>query len=206
MHLSGLGRGHVPEVVARAAVRPAIVYDAAMPPEPDRSEIHRRFRRLTAGYRSGDIAAVQAVLGWPEDFPNTLQPMELASGDWPLVSAINLSPLRFVRRLLELGADPNYEARDGFPSLMAAIDAPRSDVTRLLALLLRHGARTDQRGVNDWTPLHYAVARRNLDAVRLLLAHGADVDAPTRIDDRTTPREDAEAVGFIEAVQAMAER
>jgi ankyrin repeat protein len=193
-------------VAAPSAVRLAIVYGGAMSPEPDRSENYRRFRLLTAGYRSGDIAAVKAVLGWPEDFPNTPQPMELASGDWPLVSAINLSPLRFVRRLLELGADPNYEARDGFPSLMAAIDAPRSDVTRLLALLLRHGARTDQRGVNDWTPLHFAVARRNLEAVRLFLAHGADLHARTRIDDCSTPREDAEAAGFIEAVQAMAGR
>jgi ankyrin repeat protein len=150
------------------------------------------------------MAAVKAALGWPEHFPNTPQPRELACGDWPLVSAINLSPLRFIRQLLDLGADPNYEALDGFPSLMATIDAARPDSAQVLALLLHHGARTDQRGVNDWTPLHHAVARRNLQAVRLLLARGADPHARTRIDDCSTPLEDAAAAGFVEAVRAMA--
>jgi hypothetical protein len=178
-------------------------YDRRMQPGPDRSETHRRLRLLTAGYKSGDMAAVKAVLGWPEDFPNTPQPTELASRDRPLVSAINLSPLRFIRQLLDLGADPNYEALDGFPSLMAAIDAPRPDVAQVLELLLHYGARTDQRGINDWTPLHHAVARRSLEAVRVLLVHRADVHARTRIDDCSTPFEDAKAAGFAEAVRAM---
>lgn len=174
-----------------------------MSPEPDRCARYRRFQQLTAAYRAGDLAAVKAVLGWPEDFPNTAQPMELASGDWPLVTAINLSPLRFIRQLLDLGADPNYEALDGFPSLFAAIDSGRADACDLLALLIRYGARTDQRGINDGTPLHHAVARRDLAAVEVLLAHGADPHARTRIDDCSTPLEDALAGGFAEAAAAM---
>ena len=160
-------------------------------------------QKLAAAYRSGDLAAVKAALGWPESFPNTPQPMAAGCGDWPLASAINLSPLRFVRRLIDLGADPNYESLGGFPSLFAAIDAPRADVVELMSLLLSRGARTDQRGVNDWTPLHYAVARRNLAVVRLLLAHGANPQARSRIDDRTSPIEDAVASGFGDAAQAM---
>jgi ankyrin repeat protein len=73
----------------------------------------------------------------------------------------------------------------------------------LIALLLRHGARTDQRGVNDWTPLHLAVTRRNLEGVRVLVAHGADANARTRVDDFSTPLEDAQAAGFAEAIEAM---
>jgi ankyrin repeat protein len=169
----------------------------------DRCEVHRRYVKLTEGYRTGDMAAIKAVLGWPEDFPNCAQPMELASGDWPLVTAITLSPLRFIRRLLELGADPNFEALDGFPSLFCALDADRDDKVELLGLLLRHGARTDQRGINDYTPLHYAVVRRNLEAVRLLLEHGADPTARTRIDDCSSPLEDAEAMGFTEAADLL---
>ena len=163
----------------------------------------RRAQRLRGAYAAGDMAGVKAGLGFPESFPNCPQPMDLASGDWPLVTAINLSPLRFIRQLLDLGADPNYESCDGFPSLFGAIDASRSDARDVLALLLRHGARTDQRGVNDWTPLHRAVARRNLPAVRLLVAYGADPGARTRIDDHTTPLEDAQAAAFTEAVAAM---
>jgi ankyrin repeat protein len=174
--------------------------------DPDRCKTYRRFRQLDSAYRTGDMAGVKAALGWPEAFPNSPQPMELASGDWPLVTAINLSPPCFVRRLLELGADPNYEAPDGFPSLIAAIDSRRDDRCELMALLLRHGARTDQRGINDWTPLHHAVARRDLPALLVLLDHGADPQARTRIDDLSTPLEDALAAGFVEAAAAMQAR
>ena len=174
-----------------------------MASEHDRAASYRRFQRLNAAYRAGDMAGVKAALGWPEDFPNTPQPMKLASGDRPLVTAISLSPLRFIRQLLDLGADPNYQALDGFPSLFAAIDSPRADACDVLGLLLRYGARTDQRGINDWTPLHHAVARRNLPAVRKLLDHGADPHARTRIDDCSTALEDALSTGFIEAAAAM---
>jgi ankyrin repeat protein len=182
------------------------VYALAVSAEADRCERYRRFKRLDAAYRAGDLAGVKAALGWPEGFPNSPQPMELASGDWPLVTAINLSPLRFIRQLLELGADPNFEALDGFPSLFVAIDSGRPDAADVLALLLRYGAHTEMRGLNDGTALHHAVARRDLAAVRLLLAHGADPHARTRIDDCSTPLEDAEAAGFSEAALAMRAR
>ena len=172
-------------------------------PADDQLETGRKALRLTDAYRAGDLAAVKAALGWPEDFPNVAQPMALGCGDWPLASAITLSPLTFVCRLLELGADPNYDAPGGFPSVFAAIDAPRADTEALVEALLDAGARVDQRGINDWTALHYAVARRNLAVVRLLLAHGADPEARTRIDHPSTPLEDAVAAGFDAAVEAM---
>lgn len=52
-----------------------------------------------------------------------------------------------------------------------------------------------QRGLNDWTPLHYAVSLDDAEAVEVLLAHGADVDARTRIDDCDTPVQLAESCG-----------
>ena len=54
----------------------------------------------------------------------------------------------------------------------------------------------DMRGVNDWTPLHYAVAIRSVDAIRLLLAAGADPALETRIDHYRTATEEAEIAGF----------
>jgi len=169
----------------------------------DRCERAARHRRLSEAYRAGDLAAVKAELGWPEDFPNTVQAMELSCGDRPIIAAIMLSPIRFIRQLLDLGADANFEAQDGFPTLIEALDVQRDDRIEVMRLLLHYGARTDQRGVNDSTPLHYAVMRRNLEAVKLLLDHGADVQARTRIDDYSTPLEDARAAGFKEAAALM---
>ncbi|TIW54227.1 MAG: ankyrin repeat domain-containing protein, partial [Mesorhizobium sp.] len=69
----------------------------------------------------------------------------------------------------------------------------RHDVIRTL---IEHGADPDMRGVNDWTPLHYAVAMRDVEAIRLLLAAGADPALRTRIDDCSTALEEADDAGF----------
>ena len=152
---------------------------------------------------AGDVAALRAALDDPPDFPNCRQPFDLAVGDHPLEYAIYWSPLAFIEQLIELGADPNYPDHAGFPSLIAALCSRSPDKLRIIKLLLASGAEVGQRGVNDWTPLHYAVVERNVDAVRLLLAHGADPTLKIRIDDRTSPLEDAEAIGFTAGAELM---
>jgi hypothetical protein len=169
----------------------------------DRCALYRQFTAVDGAYRRGDLDALKAALGDPEGFPNCLLPFDLAVGDHPLEYAIAWSPLPFVRTLLEIGADPNYPAQDGFPSLIETLATDRPDKHALLSLLLDAGADVQQRGHNDWTPLHYAVVRRDFTAVTLLLAKGADPAARTRIDECSTPLEDAEAIGFSEAVALL---
>ena len=65
----------------------------------------------------------------------------------------------------------------------------------ILELLLSSGADVQQRGHNDYTPLHYAAAMEDMRAMELLLAHGADLNARTRIDDYATPLEEMEILG-----------
>lgn len=169
----------------------------------DRCEIHRQFKAVDDAFRRGDFTGLEAALGNPPDFPNCLQPFDLGVGDYPLEYAIYWSPLPFIAELLERGADPNYPDRSGFPSLIAVLSAHRPDRDTVLRLLLEKGADPQQRGLNDLTPLHDAVTRRNLAAVEMLLEHGADPTIRTRIDDCSTPLEDAEAIGFRAAADLM---
>jgi len=157
---------------------------------------------LHEAYTRGDLETVKAMLGDPPDFPNCPGPYGV--GEIILEYAIYHSPIGFIRRLLELGADLNYRDHAGFPSLIAALSCgARKDMCDILELLLAFGADIQQRGVNDYTPLHYAANLQDLKAIDLLLRHGADPGARTRIDHYATPLEEAEILGRSEAVAAL---
>lgn len=173
------------------------------PMTKDRGEIHRQFQVVDRAYRTGDLAALRTALQNPPDFPNNLQPHNLAVGDHPLEYAIYWSPVAFIKELLAAGADPNYLDQSGFPSLIAALSSGRREQHDIVRLLLKAGADVDQRGLNDWTALHCAVARRDLEGVRILLDHGGDPALRTRIDDGTSPLEDAQSLGFDEAAALL---
>jgi len=152
-------------------------------------------------YERGDLHAVKTLLGNPPEFPNCLTP--LAFGPTPLAYAIYHSPVSFVTVLLELGANPNYEDSAGFPSLIAALSTNRAERYEIVSVLLSFGADIQQRGVNDFTPLHYAASKNDVRMIEQLLANGADPNAKTRIDDFSTALEEAEKRSFSYAGQLL---
>jgi ankyrin repeat protein len=176
--------------------------------EEARCAAARRFRRIHDAFVAGDIAEVRAALDNPEDFPNCWAGLGFGM---PLVYAIYWSPLEFVRALLDAGADPNGHADDGFPPIMAALSmlqrTPganiRPDVTETVTLLLERGSDPNQRGINDYTPLHYLAGRGDVALIRLLLAHGADPSLETRIDDCETPKRVAISAGHAAAAELL---
>lgn len=165
--------------------------------------------RIDAAFRAGDLAALREAFEDPESLPNG--PMPVAIGPC-LEYAIYHSPLGFIRALLEMGANPNPEDHIGFPPLIAALSCSRPqpgtpgrpDVADIIRLLLAFGADPGQRGINDYTPLHMAVAERNQAAVEILIAAGADPRLRTRIDSFETPREMAEQIGLREIAELLA--
>jgi ankyrin repeat protein len=171
--------------------------------DSERCKKFKAHREVHEAFVRADLERLKVALGNPADFPNGLMPFDLAVGDHCLEYAIYWSPLSFIRTLLELGADPNYD-HTGFPSLIAAQERHHDDKHETMKLLLHFGADTGQRGINDWTPLHYAVAKRDLQAIQLLLEASADPNLATRIDACSTPLEDAKSIGFTEAVQLFA--
>ena len=180
-----------------------------MKSDAERCAEHERFKKIDAAFRAGDLVALRAAVDDPDIVPNG--PMPLAIGPC-LEYAIYHSPLSFIRNLLEIGANPNPTDHAGFPPLIAALScvrrhpgAPaRPDVAEIIKLLLSFGADPNQRGLNDYTPLHMAVGEQNLPAVELLIAAGADPRLRTRIDDCETPREMAEKMGRSDMAELLA--
>ncbi len=169
----------------------------------DRSHPYQAVLAVHDAFLRGDLDSLRALLGDSPEFPNQPMPREWGLGDNCLEYAISHSPISFVQTLLKEGADPNYDSLGGFPSLIATLSSDRSDIRDLLSLLLDHGADVQQRGINDWTPLHWAVSQHDAALVQLLLAHGADPLARTRIDDYTSPLEDAMERGYEDLVPLL---
>ena len=178
--------------------------------EEERCAEAKKFARIDEAFRTGDLEALRAAGVDASVIPNGKVHNTIGSC---LVYAIYHSPLTFIRTLLELGADPKAPVLDCFPPLIAALSCTREtpganrrdDVDDIIRLLLAFCSDPNQRGVNDYTALHMAVAERNAMAVQLLLEAGADPDLRTRIDECETPLEMARAAGLAE-VTAILER
>jgi ankyrin repeat protein len=180
-----------------------------MKSDAERCAESKKFKEIDAAFRAGDLAALRATVDDPASIPNG--PMPLAIGlclEYPIYH----SPLPFIRTLLEIGADPNPADHAGYPPLIAVLSCSRPrpgspgrpDLLEILKLLLAFKSDPNQRGINDYTPLHMAVSELNLRAVGLLLQAGADPRLRTRIDDCATPREMAEKAGLRAIAELLA--
>jgi hypothetical protein len=161
----------------------------------DRGARHRLFMAIDGAFKAGDFEGLGKALGGSTRWFDERMPFELGLGH-PLEYAIYWSPAAFITALLDAGSNPNYEDPAGFPSIIAALSTERLDRLDVVHILLEHGADPDMRGVNDWTPLHHAVSRRDAGAIHLLLLAGADPLLRTRIHDYETALEGAEGAGF----------
>jgi ankyrin repeat protein len=171
----------------------------------DRCERYELLKAIHDAFKAGDFEGLGGTLGGSARWFDETMSFELGLGH-PLEHAIYWSPPAFVSALLGVGSNPNYQDHAGFPSIIAALSTARPDRLEIVGMLLGHGADPNMRGVNDWTPLHYAVSLRDAEAIRLLLATGADPSLRTRIDDYETALESAEKAGFEAGASLLRER
>ncbi|MCP4340736.1 MAG: ankyrin repeat domain-containing protein [Desulfobulbaceae bacterium] len=180
-----------------------------MRPNSERCEEFQKFKNIDAAFRTGNLSALLAAVDDPSYVPNGPMPLTIGSC---LEYAIYHSPLAFIRKLLTIGANPNPSDHAGFPPLIAVLScssqrlgAPEQpSLIELLQLLLEFKSDPNQRGIDDYTPLHMAVSEENLNAVKLLLQSGADPRLRTRIDDYETPQEIAIKAGFDKIAELLA--
>lgn len=160
-------------------------------PEPD-------FYELVA---LGETEAVEQVLEETPKEANSVAP----DGFTVLGLASYFGRVATAEALLASGADPNTPAANSFqvrPIHSAAANRKAPESLALCKLLLEKGANPNVMQAGGWTPLHQAAAHGRKEAVELLLAHGAKVDAKSA-DDRT-PAQMAEVKGHTE-IQALLE-
>ena len=92
----------------------------------------------------------------------------------PLYSTARYGHMPVVRRLLALGANPNFGTRNQWAPLHQAIYHP--EVARLL---LEHGADPNASNNLDWTPLSMACQQSKWTLVWSMLQHGGDLSSLT---------------------------
>ena len=98
----------------------------------------------------------------------------------PLFQAIQKADTAAVKHLLDHGLSPNAQDAAGTPALMAAALYAGADCVKLL---LDRGANPNGRNAAGATPLLWAIP--NLAKVKLLVEHGADVNARSANLQRT---------------------
>jgi hypothetical protein len=110
-----------------------------------------------------------------------------------LFRAVSVGTLKYITQLLDLGADPNTPSELNVTPLHQAMVVKRKDVAELL---LARGAKLDAysaAGIGDakqlaellanqpscpWSPLHIAAEAGQIEAARVLLEKGTDVNTP----------------------------
>src|SRR5262245_57120367 len=94
--------------------------------------------------------------------------------DGDLCQAAFVCDLVRVRKLIEMGANPDARDQDGRTPLFSAV---LGGSIGLAGLLLEAGCEVDAADHEGFTPLHFAAQEYLPEMARLLAAKGADVNA-----------------------------
>jgi len=148
------------------------------------------------GLKSGDVARLEELAARLDGFPDGVD--SWLGRRW-ILHAIDVGATATIEWMLSRGVDLAFRDNEGYTAVLVAIESRRADRLNLLERLLSAGAPVNLKGINDWTPAHMAAARDDIEALQVLIAHGADLSIRTGIDDYATPLEEARHLGRLKA-------
>jgi len=148
------------------------------------SEYQRMFEVMKRGQLDELEAEAARNLSFPEGIDDYL-------GRRWIVSAIDAHSTPTIAWMLGRRVALDFRDDEGYTPLHTAIDSSGANHLEVLKLLLEAGAPVNLKGINDWTPAHMAVARDDVEALKLIVQFGADLAIRTDIDNYETPFEEA---------------
>jgi len=139
--------------------------------------------------KSGDRQKLEELSQLDENFPDGKD--GFINRCW-IRNAVDCGHIETIKWMLGKKVDLNREDEEGFPALFRALC--RVDKRyEILEILLSSGANPNIQGSIGWTPAHKAAFDNDVEALKILVKHGAEVLA--RIDNYTTPLEEARRSG-----------
>jgi hypothetical protein len=137
---------------------------------PSRPGAHGRAtvdEQLLAAAASGDSNELLRALEHPDVSINTRN----AQGATPVIIASRKGHLPLVRNLVQFGADLSAEDNNGVNALFAAIAENKTPIVEFLAGQMD----VNQQDKHGYTPLMYAVLKKNKPMIQTLVEHNADI-------------------------------
>ncbi|MGK7917535.1 MAG: ankyrin repeat domain-containing protein [Prochloraceae cyanobacterium] len=149
---------------------------------------------------SGNIEQLEELAVIFDDFPNGKD--NFISRHW-ITNAIDCASLETIKWMLAKGVSLDFRDNEGYTPLLSAIERDRPQRYQIMKLLFDYRVPLNKQGINDWTPLHLAAARDDVEACKLLIEQGASTSIRTRIDDYATPLEEARMLGCKNAAKYL---
>jgi len=158
------------------------------------------YLRVFEVLKSGSVDDLEAEVLRDPEFPGGAD--SYVGRRW-IINAIDCGSTLCINWMLQKGVDLDFRDEEGYTPLHSAIERSADDRHEVLKLLLQAGAPINLKGINDWTPAHMAAAKDDIDALRILVQHGADLSIRTEIDDYATPLEEARNLRKMNAVRYL---